>query len=69
MNWDEEVLEELHAKLAPGEFERLIYALLSAMGFSEVMLTGKSGDGGIDLKGAWMPSQEFAPSLQINLIL
>lgn len=30
-------------------------------------MTGKSGDGGIDLKGIWTPSQEFAPGLQINL--
>lgn len=61
------ILQDFHVKLSPKEFEKLVYALLTAMGFSDVVLTGKTGDGGIDLKGIWTPSQEFAPGLQINL--
>lgn len=45
----------------------LIYALLREIGFSELALTGKSGDGGIDLTGTWTPPHDFAPGLEINL--
>ena len=35
------------------------------MGFSELELTGKSGDGGIDLVGTWTQTQ--VPGLEIDL--
>lgn len=39
------------AALTPSEFEDTIGALLRAIGFDEVTVTGRSGDGGIDVRG------------------
>jgi restriction system protein len=44
----------LHAKLLkmdPGEFEELIGQLLAELGFDQVEVTRRSGDGGIDVRG------------------
>jgi restriction endonuclease Mrr len=38
-------------KIPPTEFEELIGRLLVALGFQEVVVTGRSGDGGIDVRG------------------
>lgn len=46
----EELLSILQA-LPPDGFERLCQRLLRASGFSKVLVTGKSGDGGIDGEG------------------
>jgi HJR/Mrr/RecB family endonuclease len=46
------LVKELYSKLTPGEFERFISLLLSEMGFSDVRVTGKVGDRGIDLARA-----------------
>ena len=46
----EELLSILQA-LPPDGFERLCQRLLRASGFSKVVVTGKSGDGGIDGEG------------------
>lgn len=40
----------LHA-MKPDEFEVLVGALLGHLGFAEVTVTSKSGDGGIDVRG------------------
>ena len=48
------VRKKLHArirKLTPDQFEELIGELLAAIGFEEVTVTGRSGDGGIDVRG------------------
>ena len=48
------VRKKLHAKLrsmSPAEFEELIGTLLGAIGFEDVTVTGRSGDGGIDVRG------------------
>lgn len=48
------VRAKLRARLLatpPAEFEALLGKLLTALGFEEVMVTGRSGDGGIDLRG------------------
>jgi restriction system protein len=37
--------------ITPAEFEALIGQLLVALGFQEVLVTGRSGDGGIDVRG------------------
>lgn len=37
--------------MTPGEFEGLVGELLGALGFEEVTVTGRSGDGGIDVRG------------------
>jgi restriction system protein len=48
--WQEELMELL-LSMPPDAFERLIQRLLRESGFSQVEVTGKTGDGGIDGKG------------------
>jgi restriction system protein len=48
--WLEELMELL-LSMSPDAFERLIQRILRESGFSQVEVTGKSGDGGIDGKG------------------
>ncbi|MDD9852165.1 MAG: restriction endonuclease [Gammaproteobacteria bacterium] len=50
-SWRDELSQVLTETLSPGAFERLAQRLLRACGFTEVEVTGKSGDGGIDGKG------------------
>ena len=38
-------------ELDPGEFEDLVKTLLEALGFEEAEVTGKPGDGGVDVRG------------------
>jgi restriction system protein len=49
-SWQEELIELLFA-ISPTAFERLIQRVLRESGFSQVEVTGKTGDGGIDGKG------------------
>jgi len=49
-----DVRRKLHTQLQslpPATFEELIGQLLASMGFEEVAVTGRSGDGGIDVRG------------------
>lgn len=48
--WQEELLHQL-LQLSPGEFERLSQRILRESGFTQVEVTGRSGDGGIDGRG------------------
>jgi restriction system protein len=48
--WQEELLELL-LSISPDAFERLIQRVLRESGFSQIEVTGKTGDGGIDGKG------------------
>jgi restriction system protein len=48
--WQEELMELLFS-MPPDAFERLIQRILRESGFSQVEVTGKTGDGGIDGKG------------------
>jgi len=50
MSWREK-LRELLLKMEPSAFERLTLRLLRESGFTQVEVTGKSGDQGIDGKG------------------
>lgn len=50
MSWKKEVLKSL-LKMEPSSFERLVQRLLRESGFTQVEVTGRSGDGGIDGKG------------------
>jgi restriction system protein len=45
--WKEELLDVLQ-KIEPGQFERLCQRMLRELGFVNVIVTGKIGDGGID---------------------
>jgi len=47
------LLQQLYSALTPEQFEMFLSILLEAMGFSEVEVTGRSGDKGIDLKATW----------------
>jgi restriction system protein len=47
LTWQEKLLEVLK-RLPPDKFERLCQRLLRELGFSNVTVTGKVGDGGID---------------------
>ena len=49
-NWQSELLNILKG-LEPGAFERVCQRILRESGFTEVEVTGRSGDGGIDGKG------------------
>ncbi len=50
LNWQEELLGILY-KIPPSSFERLCQRMLRELGFMNVEVLGKSGDGGIDGKG------------------
>jgi len=51
-DWREVLLESLRS-MSPDGFERLSQRLLREAGFSDVTVTGKSGDGGIDGTGIY----------------
>ena len=50
MEWKQRVLATV-LKMSPDAFERLSQRLLPECGFTQVKVTGRSGDGGIDGKG------------------
>ena len=50
MEWKQRVLATV-LKMSPDAFERLSQRLLRECGFTQVKVTGRSGDGGIDGKG------------------
>ncbi len=50
ISWREELLQVI-LQMSPSSFERLIQRLLRESGFTQVEVTGKSGDGGVDGKG------------------
>lgn len=50
-SWKAKLQKILVEKLSPSAFERLIQRFLREKGFSQVEVTGRTGDGGIDGKG------------------
>jgi len=56
-DWKDQILETMK-RMTPDAFERLCQRILRESGFSQVVVTGRSGDGGIDGSGV----------LRINLI-
>ena len=50
-SWKSKLLKIIVEKLDPSAFERLIQRFLREKGFSQVEVTGRTGDGGIDGKG------------------
>lgn len=50
-SWKSKLQKILIEKLTPDAFERLIQRFLREKGFSQVEVTGRTGDGGIDGKG------------------
>ncbi|HEY6375652.1 MAG TPA: restriction endonuclease [Edaphobacter sp.] len=51
LDWRRRLHGILTKKLSPAAFERLVQRVLREAGFSQVEVTGRSGDGGIDGKG------------------
>src|SRR5437868_1045140 len=51
VDWRERVNKCLVEILSPAAFERLIQRMLRESGFTQVEVTGRTGDGGIDGKG------------------
>ena len=49
--WQQKLHFILTQKLAPAAFERLVQRILRESGFTQVEVTGRSGDGGIDGRG------------------
>lgn len=49
-SWEDSLMKAL-LSLKPDQFERLVQRLLRESGFTQVEVTGRSGDGGIDGKG------------------
>lgn len=49
--WKKTAVEIITEKLTPSSFERLIQRILREKGFTQVEITGKTGDGGIDGRG------------------
>jgi restriction system protein len=50
-DWRQRLHGILTKKLTPAAFERLVQRMLREAGFTQVEVTGRSGDGGIDGKG------------------
>lgn len=55
IDWKSELLQAVMT-MSPDGFERLASRLLREAGFTELKVTGKSGDGGIDGTGIYRPS-------------
>lgn len=51
VDWRERINAYLLETLSPAAFERLIQRMLRETGFTQVEVTGRTGDGGIDGKG------------------
>ena len=49
--WKQQLHTILTQKLSPAAFERLVQRVLRESGFTQVEVTGRSGDGGIDGRG------------------
>jgi restriction system protein len=49
--WKQQLHALLTTKISPAAFERLVQRLLRESGFTQVVVTGRSGDGGIDGRG------------------
>jgi restriction system protein len=50
-NWKENIISVILNKVSPSGFERLIQRFLREKGFEQVEVTGRTNDGGIDLRG------------------
>src|SRR5690606_6968480 len=50
-DWKSKLVDIVHSQLSHSAFENLIKRILREKGFTQVEVTGRSGDGGIDGKG------------------
>lgn len=64
------VRKKLHdqiRKMDPGGFEELIGQLLAALGFDEVTITSRSGDGGIDVRGTLVVGEVIRTRMAVQV--
>jgi hypothetical protein len=59
------LITDLYEQISPAQFEKFLSILLDEMGFSDVAVTGRSGDRGIDLEATW--TQKNVPGLEVDL--
>lgn len=59
------LVSNLYKQLSPAKFEQFLSLLLDEMGFSDVAVTGRAGDRGIDLEATW--TQKNVPGLEVDL--
>lgn len=65
-----EVRKKLRAQLhsmPPADFETLIADLLDAIGFEEIEVTGRSGDGGIDVRGTLVVGEVIRTKMAVQV--
>jgi len=55
------------ATISPAGFEELIGQLLVALGFQEVVVTGRSGDGGIDVRGTLVVGEVIRTRMAVQV--
>jgi restriction endonuclease Mrr len=67
-NWDarRQLLAHL-ATISPADFEALIGQLLVALGFQDVLVTGRSGDGGIDVRGTLVVGEVIRTRMAVQV--
>lgn len=61
----QELLNDLCEQITATQFEKFLSVLLGEMGFTDIEITGRSGDRGIDLKAIWTESE--VPGLEVDL--
>lgn len=59
------MITDLYDQISAEQFENFLSILLDEMGFSDVAVTGRSGDRGIDLEATW--TQKNVPGLEVDL--
>jgi restriction system protein len=63
-SWREDLLRSLR-ELSPRQFEEFIRDLLEAMGMTDVVVTGRSGDGGVDLRA----KHAIGPGVNVRVLV
>ena len=59
------MITDLYNQISSAQFENFLSILLDEMGFSDVAVTGRSGDRGIDPEATW--TQKNFPGLEVDL--
>lgn len=60
-------LREYLMTISPKKFEELIGRLLIAMGYEDSQVTGRSGDGGIDVRGTWVVTEGIRIKMAVQV--
>ena len=60
-------LRERLGAMPPGEFEDLIAALLTKLGFEEVTVTARTGDGGLDVRGTMVTGDVIRTRMAVQV--